>query len=48
VARNFKDLSEQEILALAISSEERTARLRDFAGGLKVDLPLPTAQSFRK
>jgi hypothetical protein len=36
VAKNFKDLSEQEILALAISSEETDARIyADFAAGLK-------------
>jgi rubrerythrin len=46
VARNFKDLSEQEILALAISSEETDARVyADFAAGLKADYPA-TAQIF--
>jgi erythrin-vacuolar iron transport family protein len=35
LAKNFKDLSEQEILALAISSEETDARIyADFAAGL--------------
>src|SRR3977135_300037 len=43
VARNFKDLSEQEILALAISSEETDARIyADFAAGLKTDYPATT------
>src|SRR5947208_14757583 len=46
VAKNFKDLSEQEILALAISSEETDARIyADFAAGLKADYPA-TAQIF--
>jgi rubrerythrin len=46
VAKNFKDLSEQEILALAICSEETDARIyADFAAGLKVDYPA-TAQIF--
>ena len=46
MARNFKDLSEQEILALAISSEETDARVyADFAAGLKADYPA-TAQIF--
>ena len=36
MAKNFKDLSGQEILALAISSEETDARIyADFAAGLK-------------
>ena len=40
MAKNFKDLSEQEILALAISSEETDARIyADFAAGLKTDYP---------
>src|SRR5213595_4108019 len=44
VAKNFRDLSEQEILALAISSEETDARIyADFAAGLKADYPA-TAQ----
>jgi rubrerythrin len=46
MARNFKDLTEQEILALAISSEETDARVyADFAAGLKSDYPA-TAQIF--
>jgi len=46
VAKNFRDLSEQEILALAISSEETDARIyADFAAGLKADYPA-TAQIF--
>jgi rubrerythrin len=48
VAKNFKDLSEQEILALAISSEETDARIySDFAAGLKADYPA-TAQIFKE
>jgi rubrerythrin len=48
MAKNFKDLSEQEILALAISSEETDARIyADFAAGLKADYPA-TSQIFRK
>jgi rubrerythrin len=40
VAKNFKDLSEQEILALAISSEETDARIyADFAAGIESRLP---------
>ena len=46
MAKNFKDLSEQEILALAISSEETDARVyADFAAGLRTDYPA-TAQIF--
>jgi rubrerythrin len=46
--KNFKDLSEQEILALAISLEETDARIyADFAAGLKADYPA-TAQMFEK
>lgn len=46
MAKNFKDLSEQEILALAIWSEETDARIyADFAAGLKADYP-GTAQIF--
>src|SRR5712675_1747990 len=46
VAKNFRDLSEQEILALAIGSEETDARIyADFAAGLKADYPA-TAQIF--
>jgi erythrin-vacuolar iron transport family protein len=48
VAKNFKDLSEQEILALAISSEETDARIyADYAEGLKADYPA-TAQIFKE
>jgi hypothetical protein len=37
VAKNFKDLSEQEIVALAISSEETDARIyADLAAGFPV------------
>ena len=40
MAKRFKDLSEQEILALAISSEEDDARIyADVAEGLKADFP---------
>jgi len=46
MAKNFTDLSEQEILALAISLEETDARVyADFAAGLKADYPA-TAQIF--
>jgi len=38
--KRFRDLSEQEILALAISSEEDDARIyRGYAGTLRVDFP---------
>ena len=38
--RRFRDLSEQEILALAISSEEDDARIyRSYAGMLRADFP---------
>src|SRR3979411_787251 len=48
MAKNFKDLSEQEILALAISSEETDARIyADYAEGLKADYPA-TAQIFKE
>src|SRR3984893_3668042 len=48
MAKNFKDLSEREILALAISSEETDARIyADFAEGLKSDYPA-TAQIFEE
>jgi rubrerythrin len=48
LAKNFKDLSEQEILALAISSEETDARIyADFAAGLNADY-LATAQIFKE
>ena len=44
--RQFKDLSEQEVLALAISSEEDDARIyRSYAEMLRVDYP-DTAQVF--
>src|SRR3954462_7521232 len=40
VLRSFKSLSEQEVLALAISLEEEDARIYDdFAEGLKADYP---------
>jgi len=42
--RSFKNLSEQEILALAISLEEEDARIYgDFAEGLKADYPATAA-----
>jgi erythrin-vacuolar iron transport family protein len=48
MAKNFKDLSEQEILALAISLEETDARTyADFAAGLKTDYPT-TAKIFEE
>jgi rubrerythrin len=48
VGKNFKDLSEQEILALSISSEESDAGIyADFAAGLKADCPA-TAQIFKE
>jgi rubrerythrin len=48
MARNFKDLSEPEILALAISSEETDGRVyADFAARLKADYPA-TAQIFKE
>ena len=48
MARNFKDLSEPEILALAISSEETDGRIyADFAARLKADYPA-TAQVFKE
>ena len=48
MAKNFKDLSEQEILALAISSEETDARIyADFAAGLNADYPA-TARIFKE
>ena len=44
--RHFKDLSEQEVLALAISSEEDDARIyRSYAEMLRADFP-DTAQVF--
>jgi hypothetical protein len=40
----FKDLTEQEILALAISSEEDDARIySDVAEGLRADYPASAA-----
>lgn len=48
MAKNFKDLSEQEILALAISNEETDGRIyADFAARLKNDYPA-TAQIFKE
>ena len=48
MAKNFKDLSEPEILALAISNEETDGRIyADFAARLKDDYPA-TAQVFRE
>jgi rubrerythrin len=48
MAKNFKDLSEQEILALAISNEETDSRsYADFAARLKADYPA-TAQIFKE
>src|SRR3989440_2375005 len=48
MAKNFKDLSEQEILALAISLEETDARIyADFAAGLNADYAA-TAQVFEE
>ncbi|HEY7159117.1 MAG TPA: ferritin family protein [Gemmataceae bacterium] len=46
--RSFKSLSEQEILALAISLEEEDARIYDdFADGLKMSYPTQ-AEEFRR
>jgi erythrin-vacuolar iron transport family protein len=48
MAKNFKDLSEKEILALAISNEETDGRIyADFAAQLKADYPA-TAQVFKE
>jgi rubrerythrin len=48
MAKNFRDLSEQEILALAISNEETDGRIyADFAARLKPDYPA-TAQVFKE
>lgn len=48
MAKNFKDLSEQEILALAISNEETDGRVyADFAARLKANYPA-TAQVFKE
>jgi len=42
--RRFSDLSEQEVLALAISSEEDDARIyRSFAERLRTDYPSTAA-----
>ena len=46
MAKNFKELSEQDILALAVSLEETDGRIYgDFAEGLKTDYPA-TARIF--
>ena len=43
MTKNFEDLSEQEIFALAISLEETDARIyADFAAGLRADYPATT------
>ena len=48
MAKNFKDLSEQEILALAISLEETDGRIyADFADGLKENYPA-SAEVFKR
>src|SRR3982751_109456 len=48
VAKNFKDLSEPEILALAISNEETDGRIyADFAARLRDNYPA-TAQVFKE
>jgi rubrerythrin len=48
VAKNFKDLTEREILALAISLEEEDGRIYgDFADGLRLDYPA-TAKMFEE
>jgi rubrerythrin len=48
MAKRFKDLSEQEIIALAVSSEEEDARIYgDIAEGLKTDYPA-TAKIFEE
>jgi rubrerythrin len=48
MAKNFKDLSEAEILALAISNEETDGRIyADFAARLKQNYPA-TAQVFKE
>ena len=42
--RRFQDLTEQEVLALAISSEEDDARIyRSFAERLRADFPASAA-----
>jgi hypothetical protein len=44
VARNFRDLSEAEILALAISLEEADGRIyADFSDGLRESYPASAA-----
>jgi erythrin-vacuolar iron transport family protein len=48
MAKRFKDLSEQEILALAISSEEDDSRIYgDIAQALKAEYPA-TAKMFEE
>src|ERR1700759_2618746 len=48
MARNFKDLSDAEILALAISNEETDGRVyADFAARLRDNYPA-TAEVFKK
>jgi len=48
MARSFKELSEREILALAISLEEEDARIyADFADGLRAEFPA-TARVFEE
>ena len=48
MAKNFKDLSEREILALAISLEEEDGRIYgDFVDGLRETYPA-TAQMFEE
>jgi len=48
MARNFKDLSEREILALAIALEEEDGRIYgDFVDGLRESYPA-TAQMFEE
>src|SRR3954452_11454872 len=48
MAKRFKDLTEQEILALAISSEEDDARIyADVAEGLRAEYPA-TAKMFEE
>ncbi len=47
MARNFKDLSEQEILALAISLEETDARIyADFAAWTRKRITPPLLRFF--
>ena len=48
MAKRFKDLTEREILALAISLEEEDARIfGDFADGLRAEFPA-TAKIFEE